>query len=243
MTFSEIATLSAIIILSISLGVRLLPGAGGAYRPLLRLQMLVLAILIFSMPVLYIPLDRLMGGQNYLNLLLHLVFIYASWKYGVIVAEPFMDGGRRPWCLKSWVPVVAILGATVSFLSLDADFTSRGVDAFMNDPAWSFYWIFNIMGAWVPAIAILPWLIGTLKVISVNALRWAYRFMILGYAFSILSVFGYIISYFDDSWIPVREALVIVAQFGIIAALVIIPLSSVEKKYKNNRQNNSQQIT
>lgn len=240
MSLSEVATLSAIVILSISLGVRMLPGAGGGYRPLLRLQVAVMVILVLSMPILYNPLDDVLGGKNYLNLLLHLAFIVVSWRYGVIVAEPFMGKRGRPWCLKAWVPIVATAGATAAFFAMGADYTSRGVDAFMSDPAWVLYWIFNIMGAWMPALVIIPWLVKALREISVEQLRWAYRFLILGYTFSILSVLGYVISYFDYNFIPAREAMVMITQFGIIAALVIIPMSSVEKKYKSNRQYNPQ---
>lgn len=158
-----------------------------------------------------------------MNLVLHLIFLGASWVYTVLLAEPFFRNEPKPVTLRLWVPITAAIGSTTCFILLDSNGTSRGLEAFTNQPAWIGYWVFNIMTLWMPAFVLVPRLVSAVKNTRVNSLRVAYWSMIIGYSASVLAVFGYVTTFFNPALIVMREVLVLITELGLITALIAIP--------------------
>ena len=186
-------------------------------------------------------LDAALGGRNYLNLVSHLIFLGASWVYTIVLAEPFFKDRPKPVTLRLWVPITAGIGASTCFALLDPETTSRGMEAFTNEPAWIGYWVFNIMTLWMPALALVPQLLEAVKHIRIKALVIAYWAMIVGYTTSVLTVFGYIATFFSPALIVVREVLVLITELGLTTALIAIPVLSHQQSTEHRARQQAQQ--
>lgn len=241
MSVFDVVTMTAISALLISILVRLRPKSGKTYKPLLWVQISIAVSLMLSLSWTYPSLDSVLGGKNYVNLILHLIFIGASWVYTVVIAEPFFRNQTKPFTLRHWIPAVAAIGATASFLLLESDSTSRGMEAFTNEPAWIGYWVFNIMTLWMPATALVPRLLEAVRTTKIGALKTTYWAMIVGYSFSVLAVLGYVGTFFSPSLIVVRETFVLITELGLITALIVLPVLSHHQSTEQRARQQAEQ--
>lgn len=241
MKITDAVSLITIATLLLSIFLRMRPKAGKTYAPLLWVQISGVWMLGTSLSWTYCTLDAAMGGRNYLNLTSHLLFLGASWVYTVVLAEPFFRNRPKPATLSNWIPAVAAAGATVSFVLLDADTTSRGMNAFTNEPAWIGYWVFNIMTLWVPAITLVPLLLRVVKETRIRSLVVVYWAMIIGYTASVAAMISYVITYFYPGLIIAREILVMITELGLMTALIAIPVLSHQKSAERSARQQAQQ--
>ena len=241
MKITDAVSLIAIGALLLSILLRLRPKSGKTYAPLLWVQVSIAAMLGMSLSWIYPTLDAALGGQNYLNLTSHLLFLGASWIYTAVLAEPFFRNCRKPVTLNHWVLIVAVIGATACFALLGSDTTSRGMEAFTNEPAWIGYWVFNTMTLWVPAITLIPLLRGVVKETRVRSLFIVYWAMIIGYTASVAAMLSYVITYFNPGWIIAREVLVLITELGLITALIAIPVLSHQKSAEHSARQQAQE--
>lgn len=241
MSVTDVVTMTAMSALLISILVRLRPKSRKTYAPLLWVQVSIILMLSLSLSWTYPALDQALGGKNYVNLILHLIFLGASWVYTVVIAEPFFRNQPKPMALRLWVPVTAAIGSTVCFILLESDNTSRGMEAFTNEPAWIGYWVFNIMTLWMPAFTLVPRLLEAVRHTRVKSLRTAYLAIIIGYSASVLAVFGYIATFFSPAFMIVREALVLITELGLITALIVIPVLSHQQSAEQCARQQAQQ--
>lgn len=241
MSVTDVVSLIAISFLLASIFMRLRPKSGKTYAPLFWVQVSIIVMLALSLSWTYPALDASLGGQNYMNLILHLIFIGSSWVYTKVLAEPFFRGATQPVALRLWVPITAAIGSALSFTILDSQGTSRGLEALTNQPAWIGYWVFNIMTLWAPSFVIVPRLLEAVNKTRVRPLRIAYWAMIVGYSASVLAVLGYIATFFDPTLIVVREMLVLLTELGLIVALIAIPVLSHQQCPEQSARQKAQQ--
>lgn len=199
---TNVVSLVSMSALLLSILIRLRPKSASAYAPLFWTQISIIVLLFLSLSWVYPVVDMALGGRNFLNLVSHLIFLGASWVYTTVLAEPFYRGRAKPVTLRSWVPAVAAIGAAISFVLLDPEVTSRGLEGFTSEPAWIGYWVFNIMTLWVPALTLVPQLLRAVKYTRNKALIMAYWAMIIGYSTSVLAMLGYVVTYFYPGLIP-----------------------------------------
>lgn len=241
MSVTDVVTTITISALLISILVRLRPKSGKTYAPLLWVQIAIIVTLALSLSWTYPPLDRALGGMNIVNLILHLIFLGASWIYTVVIAEPFFRNQPKPATLRLWVPITAAIGSTACFILLGSNGTSRGMEAFTNEPAWIGYWVFNIMTLWMPAFTLVPRLLEAVRYAKVKSLRVAYWAIIIGYSASVLTVFGYLATFFSPALIVVRESLVLITELGLVTALIAIPVLPHQQSAEQRARQQAQQ--
>lgn len=241
MKITDIVTMTAMSALLVSILVRMRPKSRKTYAPLLWVQVSIIATLSLSLSWTYPTLDKALGGLNYVNLILHLIFLGASWVYTTVIAEAFFRNRPKPATMRLWVPITAAIGSTACFILLGANGTSRGMEAFTNEPAWIGYWVFNIMTLWMPAFSLVPRLLEAVQHTKIKSLRVAYWAIIIGYSTSILAVFGYVATYFSPALIIVREALVLITELGLITSLIVIPVLSHQQHTEQCTRKQAQQ--
>lgn len=237
---TDVVALITIAGLLVSIAVRLHLMAGRAFVPVLWVQVAIIVLLSFSLTWVYPTLDEVLGGHNYLNLIAHLIFLGATWVYNVVLSEPIFRGERTPVLLRSWVPVVAAIGCITCFVLLDPSTTSKGLDAFTDEPAWIGYWVFNVMTLWVPALTLVPRLLDIVKHTKIRPLLTAYWAMIVGYTASVLATLGYVITYFYPALFVGRELMVGVTQLCLVTAVIAIPVSSQQQKTERSARQQAQ---
>ena len=139
-----VAVVAAVVFTVVSLVRLVLVLRGRSSVPLLVAHALMALVLWIMVPAFYLPVDRVLGGRNYLNLLQH-SFI-TSVMFGALGTALTRGGelgsalARRIWRGPgAWAFAIGVGGVIVAFFCIDAPYSAMGMNPFLHQPATGWY--------------------------------------------------------------------------------------------------------
>lgn len=179
---------------------------------LLRVNLAMLVVIGCSISVVHGLVDPVLGGRSYLNLFTHLLMIYSGWQITRSLTDllPEFDGLKRKQFITHWsVLVLSMIALAASIFILDPR-SSRGLDAYDNQPAFVAYWVATLFPLLLGAIHLIPrmWKIMPLILRTKLSTRLTLCLLWVSYIGIILSMAGYAITAVYQGFWTTREVIV-----------------------------------
>lgn len=187
-----------------------------------------------SLYPVYNYLDPLLGGHNILNLFERLGIGVSMWLVTRALSTIFsslLREEKAPHCgSRGWLLVI-VLGLIGSFIGMDAQWSSRGLDSYAShNPFYLLYQFFTILGFLAGAPYLVPRLWARYKRSVSRYLRWQSAAFIVGYVGSVISMVLYLLAWVSPVFVPSREIAVYVSIVAFIVAFFMV-IKEKEQQY------------
>lgn len=124
---------------------------------LLRANIAMIVVLLFSITPIYAAIDPYLGGKSILNLFTHLLMVYTSWEvsHSTITTLNELIDKNRPWFIHPIVAGISCAGVLGNYLLL-APNSSRGLEAYDQSFVFVSYWACTLAPLVLGAIYLVP---------------------------------------------------------------------------------------
>jgi len=125
---------------------------------LLRANLAMVVAMICSISIVYEVLDPLLGNRSLLNCFTHLLMVYVGWEITTSTTKMLQQLDRQEtttWLIRPWIPIVSAVGVVTTYLILDP-VSSRGLDAYDQEPVYVLYWLTTVAPLVLGAFHIVP---------------------------------------------------------------------------------------
>lgn len=199
--------------------------SGSKNKGILAAHIFLVFGLTCSLYPVYITLDPLLGGHNILNLFQRLGIGVSGWivtrSLSRLLTTPEQNIPNPKVGSYGWL-VLIVLGLVGSFIGMNADETSRGLDSYSTTTIYYLmYQIFTLLGFVIGAPYIIPRLKKQVKRLHSKYLKLQSQLFVLSYASSIICTILYVATWISTSFVPLREVFVYLTVIAFVGAFFL----------------------
>ncbi|MFJ3032670.1 hypothetical protein ACIP5Z_11370 [Rothia terrae] len=186
----------------------------------------VISLLVLSLQPIYMFVDPLLGGRNFVNLLQRIALNAAG--FGVTVSltrmtRAYFQEEIKPLCAHwIWLPI-SVIGLGVSFVLMGANYgTSRGLDDYSSHLiAYPAYQFFSLLGLMIGVPYLVPRLYKIVKTTTLQKRRLQTSLFLVSYALSPLAILCYLLTPVSGVFLATREFCVYATFIALTTAFML----------------------